>query len=113
MYIVCLTTKRKSKDLLPIDSIGGLDLLKEYLGLRAHAFTNEVEYHSDWQAFDTLEEAQELYRRLLNRKDLYTATICKPIESTEPTYLDEPIISKPGTDRLLQPLPTKRASEGK
>ena len=68
MYIVCLTTKRKSKNLLP----------------------TEYEYHSDWQAFDTLEEAQELYRRLFNRKDLYTATICKPIESTEPTYLDEP-----------------------
>ena len=66
MYIVCLTTKRKSKNLLP----------------------NEVEYHSDWQAFETLEEAQELYRRLLNRKDLYTATICEPIESTEPTYLE-------------------------
>ena len=68
MYIVCLTTKRKSKNLLP----------------------NEYEYHSDWQAFDTLEEAQELYRRLFNRKDLYTATICEPIESTEPTYLDKP-----------------------
>ena len=37
MYIVCLTTKRKSKNLLP----------------------NEYEYHSDWQAFETLEEAQE------------------------------------------------------
>ena len=66
MYIVCLTTKRKSKNLLP----------------------NEYEYHSDWQAFDTLEEAQELYRRLFKRKGLYTATICKPIESTEPTYLE-------------------------
>ena len=68
MYIVCLTTKRKSKNLLP----------------------TEYEYHSDWQAFETLEEAQELYRRLFNRKDLYTANICKPIESTEPTYLDKP-----------------------
>ena len=66
MYIVCLTTKRKSKNLLP----------------------TEYEYHSDWQAFDTLEEAQELYRRLFNRKDLYTTTICEPIESTEPTYLE-------------------------
>ena len=67
MYIVCLTTKRKSKNLLP----------------------NEYEYHSDWQAFETLEEAQALYRRLFRRKDLYTANICKPIESTDPTYLDE------------------------
>ena len=66
MYIVCFTTERKSKNLLP----------------------NEVEYHSDWMAFDTLEQAQEEYRRLFHRKDLYTANICKPIESTEPTYLD-------------------------
>lgn len=68
MYIVCFTTQRKSKNLLP----------------------NEVEYHSDWIACETLEEAQEEYRKLFNRKGLYTATICKPIESTEPTYLDEP-----------------------
>ena len=68
MYIVCLTTRRKSKNLLP----------------------NDVEYHSDWGAFDTLEEAQAEYRKLFHRKDLYTVTICKPIESTEPTYLDEP-----------------------
>jgi len=68
MYIVCYTTERKSKNLLP----------------------NEVEYHSDWMAFDTLDEAQVEYRKLFNRKGLYTATICKPIESTEPTYLEEP-----------------------
>ena len=68
MFIVCYTTQRESKNLLP----------------------NEVEYHSDWMAFDTLEEAQEEYRKLFNRKNLYTATICKPIESTEPTYLDAP-----------------------
>ena len=68
MYIVCFTTERKSKNLLP----------------------NEVEYHSDWVAFDTLDEAQAEYRKLFNRKGLYTATICKPIESTEPTYLEEP-----------------------
>ena len=36
MYIVCFTTQRKSKNLLP----------------------NEVEHHSDWGAFETLEEAQ-------------------------------------------------------
>ena len=66
MYIVCFTIERKSKNLLP----------------------NEVEHHSDWGAFETLEEAQEMYRKLFRRKDLYTATICKPIESTEPTYLE-------------------------
>ena len=66
MYIVCYTTERKSKNLLP----------------------NEVEYHSDWMAFDTLDEARGEYRKLFNRKGLYTATICEPIESTEPTYLE-------------------------
>ena len=66
MYIVCFTTQRKSKNLLP----------------------NEVEHHSDWGAFETLEEAQAEYRKLFHRKDLYTVTICKPIESTEPTYLE-------------------------
>ena len=68
MYIVCFTTKRKSKNLLP----------------------DEYEYHSDWMAFDTLEGAQAEYKKLFHRKNLYTVTICKPIESTEPTYLDEP-----------------------
>ena len=68
MYIVCYTTERKSKKLIP----------------------NEVEYRSDWMAFDTLDEAQAEYRKLFNRKGLYTATICEPIESTEPTYLEEP-----------------------
>ena len=67
MYIVCYTTQRKSKNLLP----------------------NEVEYHSDWMAFDTLKEAQAEYRILFSRKNLYTATICRPIESTDPSYLDE------------------------
>ena len=68
MYIVCFTTKRKVKNLLP----------------------DEYEYHSDWMGFDTLEEAQAEYRKLFHRKDLYTVTICNPIESTAPTYLDEP-----------------------
>ena len=67
MYIVCFTTQRKSKNLLP----------------------NEVEHHSDWGAFETLKEAQKMYRRLRYRKDLYTATICKPIESTEAHYVKE------------------------
>ena len=67
MCIVCFTTKRKGKGL-----------------------PSEYEYHSDWMAFDTLDEARGEYRKLFNRKGLYTATICEPIESTEPTYLEEP-----------------------
>ena len=67
MYIVCVTIQRKSKKI-----------------------PQEQEYHSDWGVFDTLEEAQAEYRKLFHRKNLYTVTICKPIESTEPTYLDEP-----------------------
>ena len=67
MYIVCFTVQRESKKI-----------------------PQEHEYQSDWGAFDTLEEAQIEYRKLFHRKNLYTVTICKPIESTEPTYLDEP-----------------------
>jgi hypothetical protein len=67
MYIVCFTVQRESKKI-----------------------PREHEYHSDWGVFETLEEAQAEYRKLFHRKDLYTATICKPIESTEPTYLDKP-----------------------
>tara|TARA_Y100000310_G_scaffold136044_1_gene134962 strand:+ start:296 stop:505 length:210 start_codon:yes stop_codon:yes gene_type:complete len=66
MYIVCFTTQRKSKNLLP----------------------NEVEHHSDWGAFETLKEAQATYNKLFKRKDLYSATICKPVESTDPHYLE-------------------------
>ena len=68
MYIVCFTTQSKSKNLLP----------------------NEVEYHSDWAVFETLKDAATVYNNLLNRKDLYTATICSPVESTDPHYLENP-----------------------
>ena len=67
MYIVCFTTQRKSKRL-----------------------PQDCEYHSDWMAFDTLEEAQKEYKRLFRRKDLYTAIVCDPIESTDSHYLDKP-----------------------
>ena len=67
MYIVCYTIQRENRNLLP----------------------NEVEYHSDWVTFETLDQAQEEYRKLFHRKDLYTATICEPIESTEPHYIKE------------------------
>jgi len=68
MYIVCFTTKRKSNHLLP----------------------TEYDYRSDYTVVETLEDAQVIYRDLFHRDDLYSATICKPVESTEPTYLNEP-----------------------
>ena len=67
MYIVCLTVKMKKENILP----------------------DEYEYHSDWAVFETLKEAEVVYNNLLNRKNMYTATICKPIESTEAHYLKE------------------------
>ena len=67
MYIVCLTLRQKKKGLLP----------------------DEFEFWSDYQAFDTLEKAQFIYSDMLKRDDLYSATICKPIESTEAHYVKE------------------------
>ena len=60
-YIVCFTIKMKNENLLP----------------------NEYEFHSDWKAYETLQEAEAVYNNLINRKDLYTASICKPIQSTD------------------------------
>jgi len=67
MYIVCLTLRQKKKNILP----------------------DEFEFHSDYQVFDTLDEAQTLYNKLFQRDNLYSATICKPIESTEAHYIEE------------------------
>ena len=66
MYIVCYTLKMKKKNLLP----------------------EEYEFHSDYSAVDTLEKASFVYKDILKRDDLYSATICKPIESTEAHYTE-------------------------
>ena len=67
MYIVCLTVKMKKENILP----------------------DEYEYHSDWTAVETLGEAQSIYNDLTKRNDMYSVTICKPIESTEAHYVRE------------------------
>ena len=61
MYIVCYTIRQKKENLLP----------------------EEYEFHSDWQSFETLQEAEAVYNNLLNREDLYTASICKTVKSTD------------------------------
>ena len=66
MYIVCYTLKMKKKNLLP----------------------EEYEFHSDYQAVDTLDTASFVYKDILKRDDLYSATICKPIEATEAHYME-------------------------
>ena len=66
MYIICLTMRKKKEGLLP----------------------DEYEFWSDYQAIDTLEKAQFIYNDMLKRDDLYSATICKPIESTEAHYME-------------------------
>jgi len=66
MYIVCYTIQRENKD-----------------------YPNETQYYSNWLVHDTLEEAREEYNKLFHRKGLFSATICKPIESTEPHYIKE------------------------
>ena len=66
MYIVCYTIQRENKD-----------------------YPHEAQYYSNWLAHETLEEAKEEYNKLFYRKGLYSATICEPIESTEPHYTKE------------------------
>ena len=70
MYIICLTLRLKKKDI-------------------AGMYIDDYEFWSDYQAVDTLEKAQFIYSDMLKRDDLYSATICKPIESTEPHYMKE------------------------
>ncbi len=65
-YIVCFTIKMIKENLLP----------------------EEYEFHSDWKAYETLQEAEAVYNNLINRKDLYTASICKPVQSTD--YFEHP-----------------------
>ena len=52
--------------------------------------TDEVDYIEDhFQVFETIELAKKFYKDLLKYDDeLYSATLCKPIESTEPHYLE-------------------------
>ena len=62
MYILCYTIKIKKRD---------------------HAFLDEDEFHSDWQAFEKLQEAEVVFGRLSKRKDFYTASIAEVIKSTD------------------------------
>tara|TARA_R100000808_G_C2134679_1_gene143189 strand:+ start:913 stop:1122 length:210 start_codon:yes stop_codon:yes gene_type:complete len=67
MYIVCYTLRLKKSNVLP----------------------QEYEFRSDYIAFESIEEAQTTYDRLFRQDNLYSATLCKPIKSTETTYLEE------------------------
>ena len=40
-------------------------------------------YESDWSSHETLEEAQKEYQFLLDCPQIYTASICSVIESTD------------------------------
>ena len=66
MYIVCYTIKIKKKNLLP----------------------EEYEFRSDWTAVETLGEAESAYNDIFKRDDVYSVTLCKPIESTEAHYTE-------------------------
>jgi len=66
MYIICYTLKMKKKNLLP----------------------DEYEFHSDYSAVETLQKARFIYKSILERDNVYSVTICKPIESTEPQYIE-------------------------
>lgn len=40
-------------------------------------------FNSYWEAHDDLELAQTLYDELLDNEAVYTASLCKPIQSTD------------------------------
>ena len=46
----------------------------------AYNLTNQTDY---WERCETLEEAQELYNKVVEDPELYTASIAKEIQSTE------------------------------
>ena len=45
--------------------------------------TGSPHWEDGWKTCETLEEAKEAYNTLLKRDDLYSATISKPIISTD------------------------------
>ena len=65
MYIICYTLKKKKKNLLP----------------------REYQYDSDYTIAETLKSARFIYKSMLEKDNIYSVTICKPIESTEPHYI--------------------------
>jgi len=43
----------------------------------------EAQYEDHWLAYDTYAEAAENYDRLLQQEEVYTASVCTVIESTD------------------------------
>ena len=39
--------------------------------------------HDQWMAFDSYIEARRMYRKLIRRDDIYSASVCIPVDSTD------------------------------
>ena len=51
-----------------------------------------IKDHTDkWQTFHNKQEAFAFYNALLDRAEVYTASICLPIASTDYPTIDEPL----------------------
>tara|TARA_X000001316_G_C922093_1_gene36904 strand:+ start:307 stop:528 length:222 start_codon:yes stop_codon:yes gene_type:complete len=47
------------------------------------------EYKDHWIATDTYKEAEETFADLQTVDDVYSISICKPIKSTEPHFVED------------------------
>lgn len=48
----------------------------------------EDEYEDHWIAADTYKEAEETFADLQTLDDVYSITICQPVKSTEPHFVE-------------------------
>ena len=39
--------------------------------------------HDQWMAFDSYMDARSMYRKLIKRDDIYSASVCIPVDSTD------------------------------
>lgn len=39
--------------------------------------------HDQWMAFDSYMDARSMYRKLIRRDDIYSASVCIPVDSTD------------------------------
>tara|TARA_Y100001973_G_C5201886_1_gene338447 strand:+ start:3411 stop:3641 length:231 start_codon:yes stop_codon:yes gene_type:complete len=48
---------------------------------------DDYEFHDSYSVFENLKDAREWYNHLLTMPETHTASLCKPVDSTEPHYL--------------------------
>ena len=55
---------------------------------------DNYEFHDSYWVFETLVNAKVWYKKLLESSETHTASLCEPIESTEPHYLYKQSVNK-------------------